>query len=251
MHNQFESYTLSDEPIESELQFAARLRESFPEAIDYLIPQQIPKGSQTEVISVRVPVEAARALNEILHRPGSLHKTKGDLLRVAVNLLIAYICRHSEDQDDAWVAFTTQGKMLANFAHQRLAMSSLYQGAVALRNTLVLQLGAGMDQEALRTYKRFLTQAQLGAEDWRLRALKILREMPSAQEVAWIFRESGEIPEEFDLVPNRPPNKEHWDSGIGLPPDPDSVVGGFEEQEKAMVAAYHRGYEAGKRVKGG
>lgn len=242
----FTNYTADDQTEMTEQQFAAKLRDAFPDEVSFLIPQQIPRGSQTEMISVRIPLETSRALEEIIHRPGSLHKTKGDLLRVAVNHLIAHIHYLSESEDPAWLALVTQGKMLANFQQAQLLQRSLYYGAVALRDDLVLRLKANMLQDALASYQSFLAKAMIGRQDWIMLASKVLRDMPAAQMVAWIYKDADEIPEYMDLIPTREPNWLDMETNIGLPKNPDSDTDNAEEQDRRERAAYQRGYNAGK-----
>lgn len=247
--NSFTNYTADDQPQETEQSFAAKLRDVFPDEVSFLIPQQIPRGAQTEMVSVRIPVEAGRALNEIIHRPGSLHKTKGDLLRVAINHLLAHIHYLSESEDSAWLALVTQGKMLANYHAAQLAQRSLYYGSVALRDSLVLQLKAGMVQDALSTYKDFLNKVLVGRQDWVLMSSRVLRDMPAAQMVAWVFRSSGEIPEYLDLVPSGEPGWRDLDTNMGLPNNPDAPnSSGGEEEIRMERAAYQRGYQAGVKA---
>ena len=77
-------------------------------------------------------------------------------------------------------------------------------------------------------------------------ASKVLRDMPAAQMVAWIYKDADEIPEYMDLIPTREPNWLDMETNIGLPKNPDSDTDNAEEQDRRERAAYQRGYNAGK-----
>jgi Arc/MetJ-type ribon-helix-helix transcriptional regulator len=240
--NQDEGITLETAPAGSEApserELAEALRESFVDVLEFVAPIS-PKG-ETSSVQVAFSKDTLRAIDVLKELPGIRMQTRADLIRVYVHYGIQATDKMLNIDHPSWRAALIAMKQRQALERQLTIAEDIFAGAVALRDSLLLALERGANDDAISIYLGYYQDAMLMPDPEQRVMLCVLSEVPAGRRVAWLSRGTGMVPEtmvpEVEPSPNLDPEDE---TGIPIPPQ--------LKLKRDLQAAWHRGYYSGLR----